>query len=198
MHTGAGVVPTYLGPDNENERTAELTRKCVVFLSPRVVAFTTRNRMDIMLQLFREFATPQEREISAMVKKFGGNTVIENEQAMEELAAFALSGAQSTRKAPDGRPFGFYELQQEIKSDPDETIEKNAEFFNRKFDIQRRQIVEDIARTVNREGDRIISAVTAGPHDRIFDPVRFEVFGSYVNWTSSVSLRISMRSGRRW
>ncbi|KAF9644578.1 hypothetical protein BDM02DRAFT_3074100, partial [Thelephora ganbajun] len=67
-------------------------------------------------------------------------------------------------------------LQQEINSDPDEAIEKNAEFFDRKFDIQRRQIVEDIARTVNREGDRIISAVTAGPHDRIVDPDIYNIW----------------------
>jgi len=127
-----------------------------------------------MLELFKDFATPQERELAALVKKLGGDAVLENEKAMEELAAFALAGAQlgpENRQAPQGRPFGFLELQQEIKCDPEEAIEKNAEFFNRKFDIQRRQIVEEIAHAVNREGDRIISAVTAGPHDRIFDPV---------------------------
>jgi hypothetical protein len=120
---------------------------------------------------------------------------------MEELAAYALAGTQygpESRRAPEGRPFGFYELQQEVKSDPEEAIEKNAEIFNRKFDIQRRQIVEDIARAVNREGDRIISAVTAGPHDRIFDPVRSEVFGICITRTSPVFLRISITSGRRW
>jgi hypothetical protein len=130
--------------------------------------------MDIMLQLFQDYATPHERELVAMVKKLGGSGVLENEQAMEELAAYALAGAHAgpeSRQAPQGRPFGFVELRQEIKCDPEEAIEKNAEFFNRKFDIQRRQIVEDIARAVNREGDRIISVVTAGPHDRIFDPV---------------------------
>jgi len=128
----------------------------------------------MMLQLFQEFITPEQKKLAAMVEERGGVAALENEYAMRELteAEFAFvapSGSDSRHSA--GRPFDVVELQHEIKGDPDEAIQKNAEFFSRKFDIQRRQIVEDIARAVNREGDRIISAVTAGPHDRIVDPV---------------------------
>ena len=130
-----------------------------------------------MLQLFQEFITPEQKKLAVMVERRGGAAVLENEQALRELAdaefAFVAPSGSENRHG-GGRPFNIVELQHEIKGDPDESIEKNAEFFNRKFDIQRRQIVEDIARAVNREGDRIISAVTAGPHDRIVDPVWLE------------------------
>jgi len=136
-------------------------------------------RMDIMLQLFQEFVTPEQKKLAVMVEKMGGDAALENEQSMRELAdaelAFVAPTGSNSRHG-GGRPFDVVELQHEIKGNPDEAIEKNAEFFNRKFDIQRRQIVEDIERMVNREGDRIISVVTAGPHDRIVDPVRCKVF----------------------
>lgn len=135
-----------------------------------------------MLQLFQEFVTPQQQTLAVMVQKMGGNTVLEDKQAMKELAG-AESALSSEGGHCRGRSFDFVELQQEIKGDPDEAIAKNAQFFDCMFDIQRRQIAEDVARTVNREGDRIISAVTAGPHDRIVDPVWCEGFGLCMTFT---------------
>jgi hypothetical protein len=119
-----------------------------------------------------------------MVEQMGGDAVLDNEQSMIMLvdAEFALvAPSDSDSRHDGGGPFDLAELQHEIKGSPDEAIERNIEFFNAKFDIQRRRIVEDIERTVNREGDRIISAVTAGPHDRIIDPVCREAFSVSAN-----------------
>ena len=128
-----------------------------------------------MLQLFQDFVTPEQKKLAVMVKERGGAAALESEQVIKELADAELAltaPSGSDNRHGGGHTFDFVELQHEIKDDPNDAIEKNAEFFNRKWDIQRRQIVEDIARAVNREGDRIISAVTGGPHDRIVDPVR--------------------------
>ena len=126
-----------------------------------------------MMEMFQKFVTPEQKQLAALVEQKGGDAIIDNERAMREL-----SDAEASISAPAGmerhRPameFDLVEIQHEIRDDPTEAIEKNAEFFNRKFDIQRRQIQEDVERTVRREGDRIISAVTAGPHERIVDPV---------------------------
>lgn len=129
-----------------------------------------------MLQLFQEFVTPEQKKLVTMVEKMGGEAALENEFSMRELAnaEVALSGSESRRGG--AHPYDLVELQHEIEGSPEEAIEQNAEFFNRKFDIQRRQIVEDIERSMTRHGDRIISAVTAGPHDRIIDQVGPEVF----------------------
>jgi hypothetical protein len=128
-------------------------------------------RIEAMLQLFQKFITPEQKKLSDLIKKKGGDAVLDDEEAMKELAA-----AETSLSPPHGAhgtdPFDLAEFQHEIKDDPTDAIKKNAEFFNRKFDMQRRQIREDVARAVRREGDRIISAVTAGPHDRIVNPVR--------------------------
>ena len=132
-----------------------------------------------MLQLFQEFVTPEQKKLATMVEKMGGEAALENELSMRELAdaevaLSAPSGSESRHSKT--RPYDLVELQQEIKGSPEEAIEQNAELFSRKFDIQRRQIVEDIERSMTRHGDRIISAVTAGPHDRIVDSVGSEGF----------------------
>ena len=174
ISTTSGVHTANLKLDVVDERTAELSRRCVSFLwQPRHQALTTCIRMDTMLQLFQEFVTPQQKKLAAMADAMGRDVALENEQAMKELAGAESSlDAQSGQESQqDPQPFNFTELRQEIDTDPDEAIKMNAEFFNHKFDIQRRQIKEDIDRALKREGDRIISLVTAGPHDRIADPV---------------------------
>jgi len=126
-----------------------------------------------MMEMFQKFVTPEQRQLTFLVEQKGGDAIIDNEQAMREL-----SDAEASISVPAGkerhRPtkkFDLAEIQHEIRDDPAVAIGKNAEFFSRKFDIQRRQIQEDIERAVSREGDRIISAVTAGPHERVIDPV---------------------------
>jgi hypothetical protein len=147
---------------------------------------TISERVKAMEQLFREFVTPQQESLATMVEQLGGDSALKDESKMRKLASaeYALTthshiANEQVEEEPAGagirhgrgRPFNFFELCQEIQDVPDNAIEKNAEVFNHKFDIQRRQIMDEIARTVSREGDRIISSVTAGPHDRIFDKV---------------------------
>ena len=168
-----------------SERQGSLEGKYISLCIMSVEALTPSCiRMDIMLQLFQEFVSPEQKKLAVMVEQMGGDAALDNEQSMRELTdaefAFAAPSGSDSRHG-GGRPFDLVELQHEIKGNPDEAIEKNADFFDRKFDIQRRQIVEDIERTVNREGDRIISAVTAGPHDRIVDPVWREAFSVRAN-----------------
>ena len=75
-------------------------------------------------------------------------------------------------------------------------IKKNLEVFELKFKMQQRELAEEMRRMVHHEGDRVIEAVTAGPHDRIIDPVRFALsFGSaYL----TPIVRTFTRYGRTW
>ena len=127
------------------------------------------------MEMFREFVTPEQKRLAVLVEQKGGEAIIESKQVMKELSEAEAKITAPTGIEKLGRPapkFNLVEFQHEVRDDPSEAIEKNAEFFNRKFDTQRRQIQEDIERAVGREGDRIISAVTGGPHERIVDPVR--------------------------
>jgi hypothetical protein len=153
--------------------------------------------MEVMLQMFQKLLTPEQKKLADLVEKKGGNAVLDDEHAMKDLFAVEASLSPASGRYGSGR-FDLAEVQHEIKDDPTDAIEKNAELFNRKFDMQRRQIEEDIARAVRREGDRIISAVTAGPHDRIVDQVRFTPHSSYTNQRLISACRISTKSGRTW
>jgi hypothetical protein len=133
-------------------------------------------RMDVMQQLFKEFINSQQRELAMKVEGMGGKAAaLENEQAMKELVdreseLTAGDELAFTTRSGRNRPFNLVELQQEINGDPDKAIKEDAESFNLKFDLQKR-IVEELSHVVKRDGDRVISAMAAGPHDRIVDPV---------------------------
>jgi len=150
--------------------------------------------MDIILKLFRELVPPEQKKLEARVERMGGrDTVLKDEKLMKELASedpgtrmptrknapATRSGSGSDNRHGTDRPFNFIELKREIESTPDAAIEKNLEYFNGKFDHQEKRFkeaMERMERMFTREGDRVISAVTAGPHDRISDPVWREGF----------------------
>ena len=141
---------------------------------------TTFIRMKVLMGVFQELLSPQERELTAKTEQNGGKEVaLEDEHIMEELVNeefLLLQKATSESRYVRNVPFDCAKLLQEIKANPDESIKKNAEFFSRKFNIQKKQIVEEFSRAFRQEGDRIPTSAEAGPHDRIVDPVWRDVF----------------------
>jgi hypothetical protein len=92
---------------------------------------------------------------------------------------FADVTAPSTASKGNNKTLTLESLRQELSEDVDYVLKKNMEIFERKFEIQKRQI-EDLAKVVGHEGDRIIAAVTTGPHDRILDPDIHEIWKDMV------------------
>src|SRR5882757_8992937 len=109
--------------------------------------------MEVMIQMFQKFVTPEQRQLAALVEQKGGEAVIDNEQSMRELsdAEASVSVPAGMEKHRPTKKFDLAEIQHEIRDNPTVAIDKNAEFFSRKFDIQRRQIQEDIEHAVSRE-----------------------------------------------
>lgn len=62
-------------------------------------------------------------------------------------------------------------LGRELADMPVTAMRKNMKIFERKFRMQQREIMEEMKKVVVHEGDRVISSVLAGPHERIIDPV---------------------------
>jgi hypothetical protein len=199
-HTTLGVEVAIRKMDVVDERTAELSMRYVVPpQTPNVKALTPYIRMEVMLQLFQELVTPQQKMLTAKVEEMGRDAALGNEEMMKELvgAEPALNASPAPPlntssalplNASSAPPLDLDELRKEIKRDPEEVIQMNSEFFDRKFGIQKREIEESMARVVGREGDRIISAVTAGPHDRIADPVWRDILSFRITQTSPLSL----------
>lgn len=138
-----------------------------------------------MMQMFQTLVNPEMKKLTAAVEERGGiQACMDNESALRELSGLNSSKNSSsgtTRPAPvatrggkrarDENTSAFEELKADIYDDPDAAIEKNMVVFSRKFEIQKQQIVAELTLVVQHEGDRVIEAVTSGPHDRILDPV---------------------------
>lgn len=198
VHTAVGVDKANVKLDAVIEQSEELTEKCASSLYiPSLMVLTTCIRMKMMMRLFQGLVSPLEKKLTARVREMGGTAVVlEDEQAMESLAGeeFLLVGQDMELRRDRNDPFNFVELRQEIKANVDEAIEKSAESFNRRFKIQKEQIVAEIQRALRQEGSRTIS----GPHDRVVDPVWREVPDLFLALTSTAVSRIYKKSGRTW
>ena len=140
-----------------------------------------------MMQFFQTAVSPEQKEIAARIRDRGGSqTVMENERVLRDLVDVYrgsdgtpdVSGGLSRREVA----VDLDDLRLEIREDVQLAVERNGETFSRKFEMQRRQIVDELSRVLHREGDRIIDAVTAGPHDRIIDPVSRSYFEMHCNF----------------
>ncbi|KAJ6610414.1 hypothetical protein B0H10DRAFT_2060657 [Mycena sp. CBHHK59/15] len=151
--------------------------------------------MDMMMKMFQQFVTPEQREMARLVELKGGvQACQDNDKILKELsdlenissaASQASSGSQTAKGGTNrGKTSGLEDLKDEIMTDPDVAIEKNSTAFARKFEVQKRQIVDELTKVVERQGDRVISAITAGPHDKIIDPIWKEMA-----WRGSVKSR---------
>jgi hypothetical protein len=154
--------------------------------------------MKLLLSAFEKFASPEQQEMQSLIYKHGGVNYVRNndkvlKQLLQESSHLVEKGEETLRPsqsaavssaAPGGGQTGssgggsnnnnktltVEAIRTELSENLDSVLDRNFEIFNRKFEIQKRQISEEIAKVVNREGDRIIEAVTTGPHDRILDP----------------------------
>ena len=146
-------------------------------------------KLDTVLDFFSKVVAPDQLELAALVRKKGGPTaVMGDNDTLKELLKFlpATTVDQAKRGTSSGRDGGerstlhgpgpdgdeLAVVKQELFHSPELAIKKNLELFERKFKMQQRERAEEIRRVVHHAGDRLIEAVTSGPHDRIIDPVR--------------------------
>lgn len=65
-------------------------------------------------------------------------------------------------------------LLKKVQEDIDEAFKRNMVLFERKLDMQSKQLEE----TMRQESSHVTAALMAGAHDRINDPVRTSCFVS--------------------
>ncbi|KAJ7228211.1 hypothetical protein GGX14DRAFT_346568 [Mycena pura] len=137
-------------------------------------------KMDMMMKMFQQFVSPEQRDMARLIEQRGGlQACQENDKVLKELSelenksagAQGNLGPQSAKgSAGVNSKSGLDDLKDDLMTDPDVAMEKNLTVFSRKFEVQKRQIIDELSKVVERQGDRVISAVTAGPHDKIVDP----------------------------
>ncbi|KAI0737618.1 hypothetical protein C8Q80DRAFT_1212220 [Daedaleopsis nitida] len=176
IHTGLGVDKANAKLDELGETTRRIQEK-----------------MDTMVEFFKTAATPEQKEIAARVQEKGGSqAVVENDRSLRELVDLyrGTDGTADISGARVRRDVGFDvdDLRLEIREDVEVAVARNAETFARKFEMQRKIIVDELSRVVHREGDRVIDAITAGPHDRIIDPDLHAIWKE-MGWRGSTKAR---------
>ncbi|KAJ7668060.1 hypothetical protein B0H17DRAFT_1336028 [Mycena rosella] len=180
------VAHTALGVD-----AAKKTLKTVDQTTQEVKA-----QMAIMMQMLQSLISPKQKEMARMIEQRWGPAYVDDEDTLRELNAFETKsgGSQEHSSSHGGKSAKPAELEaikalkEELHTDPDLAIDRNMTKFARKFEVQQRQLLEEVDHMVKREGDRVIGALTAGPHERILDPDVHMVWKD-MGWRGSVKVR---------
>ncbi|KAG8821313.1 hypothetical protein FRC18_011380 [Serendipita sp. 400] len=140
-----------------------------------------------MLKLLRVLDSPREKEIWKLVKQKGGpKACLEDDNILKELATSRSSQLQNSQGVVDNVKLG--EVKQSLKEDVDKSLTANFTVFEKKLELQRAQLVSAMDRIVQRESDRVLSAITSGPHDRVVDK-DLHLIWKEMGWKSSVKAR---------
>lgn len=139
------------------------------------VVSKTYCRTEMLVAMMENLVSPEQKKLAeAVIRKGGPMRVMEDDDLLKEFSAQGSRNALTM--TGDSRSRGdFDKLKTELRTDPAAVIQMNLQAFEGKFAIQKRQIIEDIDRTMKRESDRVIELVTCGPHDRIVDKVSLHV-----------------------
>ncbi|KAI0044626.1 hypothetical protein FA95DRAFT_1496723 [Auriscalpium vulgare] len=157
-----------------------------------VVDDTTKKineKMEAMMAMFQQLVSKEQRELSALVDAQGGiKAVRSNDKALRELHTRVKSGTDSDGHRLGAEMPAFEELKEDLAVTPDVAIENNMIVFSRKFEVQKRQIVDEMTLVVKRESDRIIKEVKAGAHERILDKSIHDIWKD-MGWRGNVKAR---------
>src|SRR6266702_699856 len=130
--------------------------------------------------MFEQFVSPEQKQLAVTVAANGGVKAIRNNNkmllALEKTASKALSapsaeGHRQPRAMASDTNTNADDLRTDIFEDPDAAVEKNQIVYFRKFEAQKRQIIDELTFVVKRESDRVIQEMKGGPHERIRDRV---------------------------
>ena len=139
-----------------------------------------------MLLLFRVLDSPQERELMRIVSDHGGpQACMDDDKILKELVMRKqkLDGFQTDQdvsaqsadfissQVSNTDPFEWRVLREQLHEGLEAILHKNELIFQRKLEVQKKQLVEELEDMVKKDGDRVISAIISGPHDRIIDSV---------------------------
>lgn len=155
IHTSLGVDSANQKLDGQGTRLKAIEEKLDMFL------------------LFRKLDTPREKDVHKFIEDNGGaKACINNAELLEELVSKSgeslsrFSGREMGRRSNE-LPDIKKKLLKELGEDIDDALKRNMVLFERKLDIQSKQLTD----AVQQESDYIITSLLSGAHDRITDPV---------------------------
>ena len=143
----------------------------------------------LVLQLLR---SPKDRQLLAKIKHKGGaELALKDEKFMKELIAESgdkESQGDAEMPSKDKQVDPLKSILRDMNRTVEEMVKENEEIFNRKFKAQELALKEEMEMITRREGDRVIQAITSGPHERILDQVRLDYFDKLVARVADTAL----------
>ncbi|KAI9464112.1 hypothetical protein BJY52DRAFT_1221492 [Lactarius psammicola] len=159
---------------------------------------TLDEKMNVMIAMFQQLVGPEQKSLSELVAAKGGVKALRNNDKMllslaEQTTSKAPSapsseGHRMTRAKPSDANPNADDLRKDLFEDPDAAAEKNRIVFFRKFEVQKRQIIDELTLVVTRESDRVIQVVKGGPHEKILDRSIHEIWKE-MGWRGNVKAR---------
>ncbi len=138
--------------------------------------------MNVMKTLFEELVSPEQKLLSDLVNSKGGIAALRNNDKMLldiEKTANKVSGLPSVGGRPTRQnkstnaDLEIDSLRMDILEDPEVAAANNRAIASRKFEAQKNQIIDELARTVQRESDEVIRMLEGSAGERILDQVGF-------------------------
>ena len=142
----------------------------------------------MLKEMFSRLTPNSERALAERVQKEGGiDTVQNNDQLLRTLLQTSPANAQERgvssapsrggqknapkRSTKPRETYTLSDLKEELRENQDDALKNHLNAFERRFEMHQRQFKEEIERLVRDGNDRVIDAVTRGPHDLINHPV---------------------------
>ncbi|KAF8069904.1 hypothetical protein FPV67DRAFT_991835 [Lyophyllum atratum] len=174
------AVHTSLGVDSANQKLVDQDGKLRAM----------DEKLD-MIMLFRKLDTARERDLVRFIDEHGGaKACITNDALLEELVAKSgeslsrFPGRDASGRRANDLPDIKKRLLKEMQEDIDDAFSRNMVLFERKLEIQSKQLSD----VVQEEADHIISTLLSGAHDRITDPDLQKIWKD-MGWKGSVKAR---------
>jgi hypothetical protein len=134
----------------------------------------------LMVFAFEHMRTPEESQFLNFIKSHGGREeVLKKDELLKELLSKQRLPADDKAKRSGVKTSWVQptaDLKDELKREVTWVSDEEKSFFDKKFASMQseiRQLGGEVKELVAHESDRVIGAVTTGPHERLKDPVSF-------------------------
>ncbi|KAF9447847.1 hypothetical protein P691DRAFT_775829, partial [Macrolepiota fuliginosa MF-IS2] len=147
---------------------------------------TIDNKIDLLMDMFRQLDTPRERETREFVEKSGGpENVIKRTDLLQSLVK---KSGDTVGDLANGSFAGKNDIDsvrenlgKELAEDVDAALQQNFKLFHRKMKIQQRQLADTV-------GKLVTDALSSGTHDKVKDP-DLQNLWKEMAWKGSVKAR---------
>ncbi|KAJ6620420.1 hypothetical protein B0H10DRAFT_2215946 [Mycena sp. CBHHK59/15] len=158
------------------------------------------DNMKIMMQMFSNMLSPQERDMERWINLNGGEkSVMASDAKCAAMLKFKVSlstdsGPMSSSRTDKGKDKvddakAIAALRKEYRDDIQSIIKENFESYSKRFDMGLDTLGKDLGNKINHQGDRVIKFLGGGPHTRIKDKIIYHIWKDQ-DWKGSTKTRL--------